>query len=109
MRPHLRLSGLATDQDGVVATRQLEELGYSESMIRRAVASGRLLTVHRGVYAVGHRRLSRRGRCLAATLACGSDAMVSHRSAAWLGVSGRRSPPGSTSLPLLEGTGEAES
>jgi Protein of unknown function (DUF559) len=37
---------------------------------------------HRGVYAVGHRALRVEGRRLAAVLACGPHAVLSHRSAA---------------------------
>jgi hypothetical protein len=40
--------------------------------------------LHRGVYAVGHRALSREGHWLAAVLAGGDGAAVSHRSAAAL-------------------------
>ncbi len=40
--------------------------------------------LHRGAYAVGHTRLSDHGRCLAAVLACGSGALLSHLGAAWL-------------------------
>jgi very-short-patch-repair endonuclease len=45
---------------------------------------GRLRRVHRGVYTVGHRLLSRDGRWMAAVLACGSDAVLSHHAAAAL-------------------------
>ena len=38
--------------------------------------------VYRGVYAVGHRALRTEGRRLAAVLACGPGAVLSHRSAA---------------------------
>jgi hypothetical protein len=48
------------------------------------VAAGRLHRLHRGVYAVGHRRISPYGHCLAAVLACGPRALLSHGSAAWL-------------------------
>jgi hypothetical protein len=48
------------------------------------VASGRLHRVHRGVYAVGHTIIDWRGRFLAAVLACGPGALLSHRSAAHL-------------------------
>jgi very-short-patch-repair endonuclease len=44
----------------------------------------RLRRVHRGVYAVGHRAVAPRGRCLASVLACGNGAVLSHRAAAWL-------------------------
>jgi hypothetical protein len=51
------------------------------------VRAGRLHPVHRGVYAVGHDRLGREGRYLAAVLACGARAALSHRSAAaWWGL-----------------------
>ena len=44
----------------------------------------RLRVLHRGVYAVGHASLTSRSRYLAAVLACGPEALLSHRSAAWL-------------------------
>lgn len=76
---------LAERQYGVVSVRQLETiLGYSPSAVKREVAAGRLLRLHRGVYAVGHRLIPAHGRCLAAVLACGPNALLSHRSAAWL-------------------------
>jgi hypothetical protein len=69
----------------VVSIRQLETmLGYPRSAVQREVAAGRLHRLHRGVYAVGHRHISSYGRCLAAVLACGPAALLSHRSAAWL-------------------------
>jgi Transcriptional regulator, AbiEi antitoxin len=79
------LAALAERQHGVVSVRQLETmLGYSAGAVKRDVAAGRLLRLHRGVYAVGHRRISSYGRCLAAVLACGPRALLSHSSAAWL-------------------------
>lgn len=75
---------VAERQHGVVAARQLIALGYSRSSIARDAAVGRLHRLHRGVYAVGHRVVSWEGRCLAAVLACGPDALASHGSAAWL-------------------------
>jgi hypothetical protein len=79
------LAGLAERQHGVVSIRQLETiLGYSPSAVKREVAAGRLLRLHRGVYAVGHRLISPYGRCLAAVLASGPEALLSHSSAAWL-------------------------
>ncbi len=79
------LADLAERQHGVVSIRQLERtLGYSRKAVQRDVASGHLHPLHRGVYAVGHRLISAHGRCLAAVLACGPNALLSHRSAAWL-------------------------
>lgn len=64
--------------------RQLLRIGLSSAAIARRVAAGRLHPVHRGVYAVGHPLLTRRGRELAAVMACGPDAVLSHQSAAAL-------------------------
>jgi hypothetical protein len=76
---------VAERQHGVISIRQLEKtLGYSPSTVKREITAGRLLRLHRGVYAVGHRLISPYGHCLAAVLACGPDALLSHGSAAWL-------------------------
>ena len=85
---------LAQAQFGVVTSAQLAQMGFSSSAISRMVASGRLIRLHRGVYAVGHSRLIARGRWLAAVLACGEDASLSHREACW--ISAIRSAPAST-------------
>jgi predicted transcriptional regulator of viral defense system len=84
VRSQQRLAALAGRQYGVVSSRQLAALGYSRNEIGHAVAMSRLHRVHRGVYAVGHPVLSAHGRCLAAVLACGRGAVLSHESAAWL-------------------------
>ncbi|MHB1833621.1 MAG: DUF559 domain-containing protein, partial [Solirubrobacteraceae bacterium] len=68
----------------VVAPLQLEGLGYSRHAIQRRVDQGRLHRLHRGVYAVGHTKLPPRGRWMAAVLACGDGACLSHASAAAL-------------------------
>jgi hypothetical protein len=81
-RPHEALAELATRQHGTVAHRQLRELGYSTGAVRKAVLAGRLHRLHRGAFAVGHRRLTWQGRCMAAVLACGPHALLSHGSAA---------------------------
>jgi very-short-patch-repair endonuclease len=67
-----------------VARGQLLDAGLSPTMIRDRVRSGRLLPLHPGVYAVGHDRLRREGRWLAAVLAVGPGAVLSHRDAAGL-------------------------
>jgi very-short-patch-repair endonuclease len=84
VRRHGALAGLAARQHGVISHRQLAELGYSKGAVLNAETSGRLHRIHRGVYAVGHPGLSKRGRCLAAVLACGEGGLLSHESAAWL-------------------------
>jgi hypothetical protein len=78
------LSDVARRQHGVVSRRQLAEIGFGERAIARRVQSGRLHRLHRGVYAVGHTVLRREARWLAAVLACGEGAVLSHRSAAEL-------------------------
>jgi hypothetical protein len=84
MRSHHGLARLADRQYGVVSNRQLMSLGFSSSAISRASRSGRLHRIHHAVYAVGHRSLPPHGRCLAAVLACGDRALLSHTAAAWL-------------------------
>lgn len=78
------IAALAGKQHGVVARAQLEDLGIGRGAIRHRVDCGRLQPLDRGVYAVGHRVLSRHGRWMAAVLAAGSDAALSHRAAAAL-------------------------
>lgn len=88
-----RLAELAAKQHGVVSIRQLlGPLGFSKSAVSRAVAMARLHRIHQGVYAVGHTNLTRQGHCLAAVLAAGPDALLSHRSAGWIWGIWRSSP-----------------
>jgi very-short-patch-repair endonuclease len=68
----------------VIARRQLEEIGMGREAIQHRIASGRLHPLHAAAYAVGHRSVSRHGRWMAAVLASGSDAVLSHWSAAAL-------------------------
>src|SRR5690349_9465608 len=89
---HRGLADLADRQHGVVSMGQLQELGYSRKSIARDVASVRLHRIDRGVYAVGHTRLSPHGQCFAAVFACGPGAVLSHHSAAWLHGLARWSP-----------------
>jgi hypothetical protein len=78
------IARIAARQHGVVSSAQLQSAGMSPSAIDRRVHAARLHRIHRGVYAVGHRRLSDEGRWMAAVLACGEGAVVSHLSAAEL-------------------------
>jgi very-short-patch-repair endonuclease len=82
--PDQGVAAVAARQHGVVTTRQLRDAGLSPDAIKRRAASGRLHRVFRGVYAVGHAGLSDEGRWMAAVLACGRGALLSHRSAAEL-------------------------
>jgi len=65
---------LVDRQHGVIARRQLLELGMSESAIDHRIATARLHRVFRGVYAVGRPQLSQAGRWMAAVLVCGPGA-----------------------------------
>jgi very-short-patch-repair endonuclease len=76
------VADLAGRQHGVVARAQLLSLGVGEHAIDRRLSAGRLHPIHRGVYAVGHRVLTREGRWMAAVLACGNGATLSHATAA---------------------------
>ena len=82
--PDGRVSLIAARQHGVVSISQLLEAGLSPTAIRGRVQAGRLHRVHRGVYAVGHPGITNEGRWMAAVLASGHGAMLSHRSAAEL-------------------------
>jgi very-short-patch-repair endonuclease len=79
-----RLQAVARRQWGVVSRRQLVALGFSAHGISEWVRTGRLVRLHRGVYAYGHDRLRLEGRWLAAVMACGPGAVLSHRDAAQL-------------------------
>ena len=75
--------------------------GISHSSVEKAVAGGRLHRLHHGVYAVGHTNLSLQGRCLAAVLASGPNALLSHYSAGWLlGLISTRPVPVHVTTPL---------
>jgi len=75
---------LVAKQHGVVSRRQLLGLGFTSAAVEHRARTGRLRPVTRGVYAVGRPRLNRFGRWMAAVLACGDGAVVSHSSAAAL-------------------------
>lgn len=68
----------------MVARWQLLDAGIDRREIEHRVHCRRLRIVHRGVYAVGHDALTLRGRWMAAVLAGGPDAVLSHRAAAAL-------------------------
>lgn len=75
---------LAEKQHGVIAHRQLLELGEGRGLILRRREGGLLIEVHRGIYALGHRRITREGWWMAAVLACGPGTVLSHFSAGHL-------------------------
>ena len=82
--PDLIIARIAARQHGVISFAQLIFAGLKPDAITRRVKAGRLHRLYRGVYAVGHTDLSREGRWMAAVLACGERAVLSHKSAAHL-------------------------
>jgi Protein of unknown function (DUF559)/Transcriptional regulator, AbiEi antitoxin len=78
------IADLAEEQHGVISLGQLVELGLAARSVDKRAAMGRLHRIHQGVFAVGHRLLSPDGYRMAAVLACGPGAVLSHRSAAAL-------------------------
>ena len=76
------IARIAAGQHGVVSVRQLRSAGLLPSRVADRVTAGRLHRIHRGVYAVGHPNVGNEGRWMAAVLACGEGAVLSHRSAA---------------------------
>jgi predicted transcriptional regulator of viral defense system len=75
---------LAAAQNGVVALEQLEGLGLSRRTIQQRERARRLHRIHQSVYSLTPSVMTERGRFMAAVLACGTDAVLSHRSAAYL-------------------------
>jgi very-short-patch-repair endonuclease len=78
------IAQLAGGQHGVVGRQQLLGLGMTRHDISARIKHGSLHRYHHGVYVVGARRIGRRGRWMAAVLAGGPGAVLSHRAAACL-------------------------
>jgi hypothetical protein len=76
-----RMADLARRQHGIVGRKQLFGLGVTKEEIDGRVRLGALHLIHRGVYAVGHTAITMRGRWMAAVLASGGGAVLSHASA----------------------------
>src|SRR4051794_1052187 len=76
------LAKLGSTQHGVVAVWQLLELGFSRREIAVRVESRRFHRVYRGVYTLGHPARTAEALEMAAVLACGPQAVLSHWTAA---------------------------
>src|SRR3954464_4343804 len=76
------IATIGTRQHGVISRPQLLGCGLSDDAIDRLIESRRLHRIHDGVYAVGHRALTKQGRYMAAVLSAGPGAILSHRSGA---------------------------
>jgi hypothetical protein len=94
-------------KEGVIAHEQLLAAGLSPQAVERRVRAGRLHTIHRGVFAVGHALLGADGRWWAAILALGEDAFVSQATTAprTPACAGCRSPPRARTLLDLAASG----
>src|SRR5207253_2118464 len=77
-----RIARVAREQHGIVTTAQLVEVGLTRSAVAKRARRGRLHRLDRGVYAVGHEGIGEEARWMAAVLACGTDAVLSHGAAA---------------------------
>ena len=80
----LRVARIAARQHTLITHEQLVAVGIRGSAVSRRVATGRLNRRYRGVYVVGQPSLTREGRWLAAVLASGTGAVLSHLDAAVL-------------------------
>ena len=78
------IAAIAGPQHGVITRWQLLDVGLTDGAMAYRVAIGRLHRLYNGVYAVGHRPVSPYAHALAAVLACGPGAALSHGSAATL-------------------------
>jgi predicted transcriptional regulator of viral defense system len=79
------IAELATEQHGVIALNQLRDIGLATATVRHRARRGRLHRIHRGVYSVAPQNLlARKGHWMAAVLAAGPGAVLSHRKAAAL-------------------------
>jgi len=81
MKGHGELEVLALRQHGLVTSRQLAGVGYNPHRTQRLVESGVLVPVRRGVYRLWGATPSWRMSAMAAILAAGPEAVLSHRSA----------------------------
>ena len=79
-----RIAALADRDHGIVDVDGLRAIGASRTQIGRRIENRRLIPLYRGVYAVGHRRLTRAGTWLGAVRALGPRAVLSHTQAAAL-------------------------
>jgi very-short-patch-repair endonuclease len=77
------LAAIAARQLGLVTTTDLTTAGITRGALARRIAAARLRLLYRGVYVLGP-VLVPNARQLAAVLSCGTDAVLSHHTAAAL-------------------------
>jgi len=92
-RTELEIARIAGRQHGNATHAQLLRAGVSRSAIHRRIERGLLFREHRGVYRVGHRAPSVESTYMGAVLACGDDALLCRRAAAYLAGLVKGRPP----------------
>ncbi len=78
------IAELAARSHGVVTRRELLDAGFTTAEIKSRIANGTLISVHRGVFRVGHAAPSLEAHYLAAVKACGPGSLLAGRAAAHL-------------------------
>lgn len=78
--PH-QLQAIAAGQRNLITRRQLHDIGWTDTRTKAAVRQGWLRPLHPGVYLLGSAPPDWWQRLLAAVLAAGDGAFVSHRAA----------------------------
>jgi very-short-patch-repair endonuclease len=78
------VADITNGQHGLVTRVQLYELGLRRGAINHALKRGRIVPRHRGVYALGDLALPPLAPYMAAVLAVGEGAFLSHHSAAFV-------------------------
>jgi Transcriptional regulator, AbiEi antitoxin len=95
------IARIAARQHGVITLAQLESTGIHRQGRATRLKRGQLHRIHRSVFSVGHTGLSREGRWMAAVLAVGPEAFLSHTSAGALwGIIGSRKRASSRGVEL---------
>jgi very-short-patch-repair endonuclease len=79
----VRAAQVAGAQWGVIGADQLRGCGVGRTTVSRWRDDGKLHRIHAGVYALGHPSVPIEGRLVAALLAVGPEAVLSHATAAW--------------------------
>lgn len=96
-----RIAELASGQRFLITRDEVFDLGGSDEMVMSRLESGLWTRVHPGVYQIDRRSLDWESRLLAAALACGPDARVSHRAALVLwGMDGVTYAPLEVTMPF---------
>jgi very-short-patch-repair endonuclease len=82
-RREARLHALLRRQDGVISLDQAREIGFSDTTIRRRVATKQWIRIAYRVYLVATHEETPRATIRAAMLSVGGDAVLVGRAAAW--------------------------